>query len=102
VFSVGFGGVQADLEERNARFFADPAQSNDRVRLFWIGAGSNDRIIGNGGHQLSQVLKRHGIEHEFHESPGGHTWINWRRYLYAFLQRLFRDEPSSPLPPESE
>jgi enterochelin esterase-like enzyme len=91
VFSVGMGGIEADLEERNAHFFANPEQSNAQVKLFWIGAGSNDQVIGNGGHQLSQVLKRHGIDREVHESQGGHTWINWRRYFYDFSQRLFRD-----------
>jgi enterochelin esterase-like enzyme len=91
IFSVGIGGIKSDLEERNAVFFANPEQSNDKLKLFWIGAGNNDQIIGNGAHQLSEILQHHGITHEFHESEGGHTWINWRRYLYDFLQRLFRD-----------
>lgn len=90
VFSVGLAGMQFDLETRNASFFADPAQSNQRVRLFYLAAGSNDRIIGQGARQLSEVYRQHGIEHEFHESEGGHTWINWRRYLYEFAQLLFQ------------
>jgi hypothetical protein len=26
----------------------------------------------------------------FKESPGAHTWINWRNYLNEFAQQLFR------------
>jgi enterochelin esterase family protein len=26
----------------------------------------------------------------FVESPGGHTWINWRNYLSDFAPQLFR------------
>ena len=83
-------GLKADFEERNVSFFADPAASNAKVKLFWIGAGNNDQMVGDGERQLCEALRSHGIAHEFHESEGGHTWINWRRYLYDFVQRLFR------------
>ena len=72
-------------------FFDNPAQSNAKVKLFWIGAGNNDSTIGNGGYQLCEVLSRHGIKYEFHESEGGHTWINWRQYIYEFIQLLFKE-----------
>ena len=62
-----------------------------RNRLFWIGAGENDQTVRDGPRLLSETLSRHGIEHVFHESEGGHTWINWRQYLCDFLQLLFRD-----------
>jgi enterochelin esterase-like enzyme len=35
------------------------------------------------------VLKRHGIRFDMHVSGGGHTWLNWRRYLNDLLPRLF-------------
>jgi enterochelin esterase-like enzyme len=91
VFSVGFAGMQADFEERNARFFANPDRSNDMVKLFWIAAGGNDQIIGGQARKLSEAFKRRGIHHEFHETEGGHTWINWRQYFHDFAQRLFWD-----------
>ena len=34
-------------------------------------------------------LKKHGFEASFHESPGAHTWINWRNYLNEFATQLF-------------
>ena len=91
VFSVGLAGMQFDLEERNAQFFADPARSNAQIRLLYFAAGDNDSIIGEGARQLAEAYGQHGIQHEFHQSEGGHIWINWRRYFYDFAQRLFRE-----------
>lgn len=96
VFSMGLqvgahAGVNTDFEERNAAFFADPDRTNEMVKLFWIAAGDDDLIITDGARRLSATLKRRGIQHTFNETTGGHTWINWRRYLYDFAQLLFRD-----------
>jgi enterochelin esterase-like enzyme len=96
VFSMGLqvgaeAGVNTDFEERNADFFADPDRTNELLKLFWIAAGEDDRTITDGACRLSETLKRRGIQHTFNETVGGHTWINWRVYLYEFLQLLFRD-----------
>jgi enterochelin esterase family protein len=96
VFSMGLqvgaeAGVHPDFVDRNADFFADPDRTNERVKLFWIGAGENDTTVTDGPRRLSDTLARHGIEHTFNETSGGHTWINWRRYLHEFVQLLFRD-----------
>jgi enterochelin esterase-like enzyme len=95
VFSMGLqvgaeAGVHPDFEERNADFFADPDRTNERLKLFWIGAGENDQTVTDGPRRLSATLTRHGIQHTFNETTGGHTWINWRLYLCDFLQLLFR------------
>lgn len=95
VFSMGLqdghdAGIHPDFEERNAGFFADPDTTNQLVKLFYVAAGEDDAIIGDGARRLSATLARHGIRHEFHETPGGHTWINWRRYLHDFAQKLFQ------------
>lgn len=95
VFSMGLqegvnAGVNSDFVKRNAAFFADPAKTNQQVKLFWIGTGKDDRVVGEGPKRLSETLKAHNIRHEFHETEGGHTWINWRLYLRDFAQLLFR------------
>ena len=46
--------------------------------------------VTDGPRKLSELLKRKGIKHEFHETDGGHTWINWRLYLRDYAQLLFR------------
>jgi enterochelin esterase family protein len=96
VFSMGLqvgaeAGVHPDFEDRNAVFFADPEQTNQRLRLFYIAAGNNDQTVTDGPQRLSALLTRRGIEHTFNETTGGHTWINWRRYLRDFAQLLFRE-----------
>jgi enterochelin esterase-like enzyme len=96
VFSMGLqvgahAGVNTDFKERNADFFADPDRTNERLKLFYIAAGDNDQIVTDGPRRLSATLTRHGIEHTFNETTGGHVWINWRLYLRDFAQLLFRD-----------
>lgn len=36
------------------------------------------------------MLKKHGLNATFTETPGGHTWINWRNYLNEFVPQLFQ------------
>ena len=95
VFSMGLqegvnAGVNSDFVQRNAAFFADPEKTNKQLKLFWIGVGKDDRTVTDGPRKLSETLKAHNIRHEFHETEGGHTWINWRLYLRDFAQLLFR------------
>ncbi len=95
VFSMGLQkgptqGVPSDFEERNAKFLKNPQETNKLVKLFWIGSGKIDRTVFDGPKLLSETLNRYGIKHEYHETEGGHTWINWRRYLNEFAPRLFR------------
>ncbi len=95
VFSMGLQtgrdqGVAGDFEQRNAKFFADPAATNRMLKLFWIGVGSNDLVVTDGPRKLDQLLTQRGINHQFHQSEGGHTWINWRHYLHDYAQLLFR------------
>lgn len=95
VFSMGLqegvnAGVNSDFVQRNAGFFADPEKTNKQVKLFWIGVGKDDRTVNDGPKKLSETLDAHNIRHEFHESEGGHTWINWRLYLRDFTPLLFR------------
>ena len=37
-----------------------------------------------------EMLKRHGIDVDYEETDGGHTWTNWRAYLRDFAPRLFQ------------
>jgi len=95
VFSMGLqeganAGVNTDFVQRNARFFENPERTNQQLKLFWIGSGKDDRTVTDGPKRLSETLKSHGIRHEYHETEGGHTWINWRQYLRDFSQLLFR------------
>jgi enterochelin esterase family protein len=94
VFSMGLQrgstqGVPDDFEQRHAQFLKNAAATNKSLKLFWIGVGDHDDRIGDGGRVLSETLNRYGVKNEYHETEGGHTWLNWRRYLNEFAPRLF-------------
>jgi enterochelin esterase-like enzyme len=80
----------ADFEKRHAAFFENAAKTNKMMKLFWIGVGEKDMGANVSAKNLVELLKGHGIKSEFHESEGGHTWINWRHYLNDYAQLLFR------------
>jgi len=59
------------------------------TKLVWLSTGVDDRLIANTRTTV-ELLKKHGFQPEFKESPGGHTWLNWRDYLREFAPRLFK------------
>jgi enterochelin esterase family protein len=87
-FSIGLG-ANAEPEKTFAEAFADPAATNRKIRLFWIGCGKADNLYPDA-QRLDAVLKQHGIEHVFTTSEGAHTWRNWRSYLNTVAPLLFR------------
>jgi enterochelin esterase family protein len=36
------------------------------------------------------MFRGHGFDVDYHESGGGHTWMNWRDYLDDFAPHLFK------------
>jgi enterochelin esterase family protein len=83
-------GSVADFEKDAAGFLADPEKTNRQLKLFWIGGGKEDTVVGNSPQLLDQTLTAHRIRHEYHETQGGHSYANWRPYLRDFAQLLFR------------
>ncbi len=81
-------GTEA-FEKDAAAFLAAPEKTNASLRLLAIRVGDKDFALP-GCRNLSDLLKRHNIEHELVVNGGGHTWINWRLYLRELLPRLFR------------
>jgi enterochelin esterase-like enzyme len=90
VWSAGLGRNAEDFEKRNAAFLANPDKVNKQVKLFSISVGDKDTLAHTGSKNLSELLNKRGIKNELHITDGGHTWINWRRYLHDFAPLLFR------------
>ena len=67
----------------------DNASLKKGTRLLWLATGVDDRLIANTRTTV-ELLKKHGFQPEFKESPGAHTWLVWRDYLREFAPRLFR------------
>jgi len=75
-------------EERHRAILDDPKQKKG-LALLWFRTGKDDFLL-NTTTSTVEMLKKHGFNPVFNESPGGHTWINWRQYLNEFAPQLFR------------
>ncbi len=89
----GRGGAQTapagpSWEERHQAEL-DNAAARKGLRLLWFSTGVDDRLMPTTKATV-EMLKKHGFEPQFHESPGAHTWINWRNYLNEFAPQLFQ------------
>jgi feruloyl esterase len=90
VWSAGVRPGDTEAFERDAAaFLGAPQKVNRSIRLLSLRAGEKDFALP-GTRNLSEVLKRHGIEHTLEVNGGGHTWLNWRLYLAELLPKLFR------------
>lgn len=71
--------------------FSDPAKFNGRVKLLWLGAGSEEQQLQASVRDAVDALRRSGVRVVFFESPGtAHEWQTWRRDLHDLAPRLFR------------
>jgi enterochelin esterase-like enzyme len=59
------------------------------VKLYWIGCGKEDFLFENVTN-LRKFYDDLGFEYEYMETPGGHTWANWRIYLTELAPKLFK------------
>jgi enterochelin esterase family protein len=67
----------------------DNAVARKGLKLLWFSTGVDDGLITTTRATVD-LLKKHGFAPMFKESPGAHTWINWRNYLNEFAPQLFQ------------
>jgi enterochelin esterase-like enzyme len=90
VFSSGIlGRTDPSVWENSHQTALDNAKLKKDLKLVWFSTGSEDRLITNSKNTV-ELLKKHGFEVVFQDSPGGHSWINWRNYLTEFAPQLFQ------------
>ena len=72
--------------------FADASAFNHRVRLLWMGVGTEEpAAIRTGIIGAVKALRAHGVHLVYFSSPGtAHEWQTWRRDLSDLAPRLFR------------
>jgi enterochelin esterase family protein len=66
----------------------DNASLKKGLKLIWVSTGVDDGLMASTKTTV-EILKRHGFEPVFIESPGAHSWFNWRNYLIEFAPQLF-------------
>ena len=67
----------------------DNAALKPGLKVLWFSTGEKDLLIATTKATV-EALKNHGFSPVFQESPGAHTWINWRNYLEEFAPLLFQ------------
>lgn len=77
--------------EQERAAMLDDAALKPGLKVLWFGTGKDDFLLPTTKATV-EMLKKHGFAPEFHESSGGHTWINWRNYLNEFAPRLFQSQ----------
>jgi enterochelin esterase-like enzyme len=90
VFSSGVFGINDndDFQAKHKAMLED-ASLKDGLEYFWFGVGDQDFLIDTTKATVG-MFRDYGFDVVYHESGGGHTWMNWRDYLYDFAQHLFR------------
>jgi enterochelin esterase family protein len=81
-------GKAADWETQH-KANLDDKEAKEGLKLLWFATGKDDFLM-NRTKETVELLKKHGFQPEFQETPGGHTWINWQKYLTEFAPRLFQ------------
>ncbi len=90
IFSMGLG-LQGNNDVTAYETANDAAlkQAAKDLDLVYYAIGSED-FLYNTSAPTRGMFDKYGIKYVYNESGGGHTWINWRRYLADFAPRLFR------------
>lgn len=97
VFSSGVLGARrgagppvapANWEETHAAMLDNPGLKPG-LKTLWFATGVEDALMPNTKATV-EMLKKHGFAPVLKETPGGHTWLNWRDYLIEFAPMLFR------------
>jgi len=95
IFSMGVGiGSQTGVDPKRIEEFATEnaaalKQAGRDMHLVYFAMGKEDFLYASVK-PTREVFDRFGIAHVYHESEGGHTWMNWRDYLADFAPRLFK------------
>jgi len=90
VMSMGFAdlsrfGIHIDYSKRQQQILSLKAAA---PKLYWIACGKDD-FLHESVVTMRNKLDELGFPYVYRESPGGHTWTNWRVYLSEFAPMLF-------------
>jgi enterochelin esterase family protein len=89
VFSSGVLFIQAPEWEKGHAKLLDDADARKTLKLLWFATGRDDFLVDRT-RETVELFKKHGFTPTYQESSGGHTWINWQKYLSEFAPQLFQ------------
>ena len=75
--------------------YDNAAATNSKIRLFWLGVGTDDFLYGTARDYM-EFLDKKGIRSvkEYTHDKFGHTWMNAKYFLYKTMPLLFNPEAS--------
>jgi S-formylglutathione hydrolase FrmB len=59
------------------------------VPFIYLTAGRQEPLLGPN-RQFAALLKRYGVEYEFHTEPGWHDWSQWNAQIPGCFAKLFQ------------
>lgn len=77
------------VEANLPAFIANPAETNSKVKLLWLGVGNEDFLF-ESAQKFDSFLIDKKITHQSLVTNGGHTWMNARHYLIETSQLFFK------------
>jgi enterochelin esterase-like enzyme len=81
------------LDENFARAYPNVSEAtSSQLQLLWIVCGQQDGLIGVN-RKLVEWLKSKNIKLTWLETPGGHSFLVWRRYMADLAPQLFETRP---------
>jgi enterochelin esterase-like enzyme len=89
-----FGGLQNtgfnyDLDTAIGGVFKDSANINKKLKLLYISCGREDPRL-TATKEMTEALRKRGIEVVYTDWPGAHEWKVWRCALADMAKRLFK------------
>jgi enterochelin esterase family protein len=95
VYSSGVFGIgnpqqnnEPTWEEKHKESF-DNIDLKRGLKLVWFATGKDDFLLKTSQATVD-MLKKHNFKVTYKETPGAHTWLNWREYLNEFAPQLFK------------
>ena len=91
VFSSGWFANNDELSGPQYEFMQNNVDKiNSNLTNFFISMGGKADIAYNNCQVMMKKFDDMGVEYQYSEYPGGHTWPVWRHDLYKFAQLLFK------------
>lgn len=85
------GREPLDLKTAYNGAFANPAEFNKKVKLLWLGAGSEEKAFVEAAENMGKELDKMGVKCELYISENTyHEWHTWSRCLKEFTPKLFK------------
>lgn len=91
VFSSSWFPNQKEIAEGRYNYLKEHTETfNENMDLFFLAMGGKEDIDYENNQRMMTWFDQIGIEYQYYECPGGHTWPVWRDNLRVMAPKLFK------------